>query len=271
MENTDENQKEVSKNNSINDEDYLKESLENNLLQSDNGNNQYQEEEMENNLINYEINNEEEDNIQNNIVIDSNDFNKQDIEGHFDNEENDEKNNSNDDNEIEEEKENNDDIALIKFNDISQCQCCKFHFNNKENLPYLFNCGHFFCIKCINQYFKDERGIICPSDGLVNKSIKELKLLKNLIINNEENNENINNNLKENINTEDNDLSLNNDKKNKSFKIDEELIKKNNKYCSIHKEQKLSHINCEDNKLLCIYCAFDLLKNNQKCEKFTGK
>ena len=33
-------------------------------------------------------------------------------------------------------------------------------------------------------YFKDESGIICPLDGLIAKSINELKLLKNLITNN---------------------------------------------------------------------------------------
>ena len=41
-------------------------------------------------------------------------------------------------------------------------------------------------------YFKDESGIICPLDGLIAKSIDELKLLKNLITNNKVENINCN-------------------------------------------------------------------------------
>ena len=80
-------------------------------------------------------------------------------------------------NEQEEEE-----LPLITLNFISICQCCKNKFDDKNNLPYLFKCGHFFCINCIKQYFKNEKGIICPSDGLVANSMNELKLLKNLII-----------------------------------------------------------------------------------------
>ena len=50
------------------------------------------------------------------------------------------------------------------------------------------------------------------------------------------------------------------------MKIELESKNNNNKSCSIHKGQKLSHINCENNKLLCIYCAYELLKNNPKSE-----
>ena len=73
-------------------------------------------------------------------------------------------------------------LPLIILNSISICQCCKNKFDDKNNLPYLFKCGHFFCINCIKQYFKNEKGIICPSDGLVANSMNELKLLKNLVI-----------------------------------------------------------------------------------------
>ena len=45
----------------------------------------------------------------------------------------------------------------------------------------MLKCGHFFCLKCIKEHFTDEEGIKCPNDGLVALSIKELKILNNLI------------------------------------------------------------------------------------------
>lgn len=243
-----------------------KEEFENNLLQSNNGQNQNQEEdELDNNLINYEINNEE-DNYQNDKVMNSNDFNNENNKKEINKVNENEINNEEDNNmEIGEENEQDDEIPLITLKDISLCQCCKSHFNNEENLPYLLKCGHFFCIKCINQYFKDEKGILCPSDGFVAKSIQELKLLKNFIINND--NEINNENSDYNITNEDNNsLKISNNNKNHSLKIELESKNNNNKTCLIHKGEKLSHINCETNKLLCIYCAYDLLKNNPKSE-----
>ena len=262
--------------------------LQNNLIHSDNGQNQ-EEEEMDHNLINYEINNEDEI-YQNNINIESsnnfnnnddndnniisfnensnneinNNINSQDILNNENNEEGEEYNNI----ENGEENEQDDEITLITLNAICVCQCCNNNFNNNENLPFLFKCGHFFCLKCINQYFKKEVGITCPSDGLIAKSIKELKFLKNLIVNNNNDNEETENN---NIEiTENNTLSLSMNKKNNSIII-EDNIKDNkkinkNKYCLIHKDQKLTHINCDENKLICIYCAFESIKNEPKCE-----
>ena len=270
------NIKNDNKNININnkEENFSKEDLENNLLQSNNSQSKNQEEdELENNFINYEINNEDE-NFQNNMVINSNEFsnenNQQENYEDNENEINQEKYNNNDDgnNNIEMggENEQDEEMHLISLNDISLCQCCKFHFNSKDNLPYLLKCGHFFCSKCINQYFKDEKGINCPSDGLVAKTIKELKLLKNLIIVNDNNSDKNINDSNNEINKEDNILGLNNDIKNKSLEIEIGAKNQDSKYCSIHKKQKLTHINCEDNKMLCIYCAFELLKNNQSCE-----
>ena len=64
------------------------------------------------------------------------------------------------------------------------CQCCKQNFNSQSNIPYLLKCGHFFCKVCILKKFYDENNkmILCPEDGVVAKSLSELKLLKNLII-----------------------------------------------------------------------------------------
>ena len=254
---------EENKDKSLNFQDKFdsNEGFQNNLLQSENL--------EENNLINYEINNED-DKYQNDLVS-SNTFN--DNENNFnDKREFNEINNSNeinDDNfkinnnlESGEENEHDEEMTLITLNAIAVCQCCKSNFNNEENLPYLFKCGHFFCIKCINNYFKDESGIICPSDGLIAKSINELKLLKNLITNSKI--ENINDNDgNSNILNEENSLMISEIKKNDLSKIEKVP---NNKYCSKHDKQKLTHINCDTNKLLCIYCAFELLKQKPNTE-----
>ena len=147
------------------------------------------------------------------------------------------------------------------MNFISICQCCKNRFDGNKYLPYLLKCGHFFCLNCIRQYFSDERGIICPSDGLVAKSISELKLLKNLIIKNpnkrkNEKNKKITKNnyensdyykyMKDNLENYDNENNSNH--------------KMNN--CRIHKNQKLTHIICDTNEIICVHCAFEMLKLN---------
>jgi len=235
------------------------EDFQNNLLQSD-----IQE---ENNLINYEINNED-DKYQNDLVS-SNRFNENDFNEINNDSENNNSNEINSDNleinnnlESGEENGQDEEMALITLNAIAICQCCKSNFNNEKNVPYLFKCGHFFCIDCINNYFKDESGIICPLDGLIAKSINELKLLKNLITNNKV--ENINcNDENSNILNEENSLMISDIKKNDLSKYDKDS---NNKYCLRHDKQKLTHINCETNKLLCIYCAFELLKQKPKAE-----
>jgi hypothetical protein len=112
----------------------------------------------------------------------------------------------------------------------------------------LLKCGHFFCINCIKQYFTDETGIVCPSDGLVAKSIKELKLLKNLIIDSKKLND---------VRKKNNDFD-------EKDKIDNQIIKDNNNfrtnYCRIHEDQKLSHIVNDTNEIICVHCAFERLK-----------
>ena len=237
------------------------EDFQNNLLQSD-----IQE---ENNLINYEINNED-DKYQNDLAS-SKRFNEN--ENDFKEINNTTKiNNSNEinfdnleiNNNLESGEENGQDeeMSLITLNALAICQCCKSNFNNEENVPYLFKCGHFFCNNCINNYFKDESGIICPLDGLIAKSINELKLLKNLITNNKVENINCNDENSNNLKQE-NSLMISDIKKNDLSKFDKDS---NKKYCLRHDKQKLTHINCETNKLLCIYCAFELLKQKPKTE-----
>ena len=237
------------------------EDFQNNLLQSD-----IQE---ENNLINYEINNED-DKYQNDLASskrfneNENDFNEinnttkinNSNEINFDNLE------INNNLESGEENGQDEEMSLITLNALAICQCCKSNFNNEENVPYLFKCGHFFCNNCINNYFKDESGIICPLDGLIAKSINELKLLKNLITNNKVENINCNDENSNNLKQE-NSLMISDIKKNDLSKFDKDS---NKKYCLRHDKQKLTHINCETNKLLCIYCAFEILKQKPKTE-----
>ena len=159
---------------------------------------------------------------------------------------------------------NNDDeeLTLITLNFISVCQCCKTSFDNNNYQPYLLKCGHFFCIKCINDYFTDKNGIKCPNDGLIAKSVNELTLLNNLIPKNNESNNRNNNTTSNDIINNDNKNSETN--KNKSTKSNN--ISQNSNYCSLHKDQKLSHVICDTNEIICVYCAFEYLKKNPKCE-----
>ena len=158
---------------------------------------------------------------------------------------------------IENENENEgeeESIPLVTLKFISICQFCKNNFNSTIHLPYLLKCGHFFCLKCIKENFTDEEGIKCPNDGLVALSVKELKLLNNLItdksISSQRNEKNIEENI-ENVNM--NGINTN-----------EKLDMKNS--CKIHKGQKLTHIITETKQLVCVYCALDILRKNPKCE-----
>ena len=139
-------------------------------------------------------------------------------------------NQSNNNEEEEEEEENS--IPLISLKFLSKCQCCQNIFNDRINIPYLFKCGHFFCKKCIEENFTDEEGIKCPNDGLVAYSLKELKILNNLI----------------------------ND--NKYI----ESSNRNEIFCHIHKEQKLTHFIEKTKEIICVYCAFEKCKKNPNCE-----
>ena len=72
---------------------------------------------------------------------------------------------------------------LISMNSFSVCQCCNTEFDSKKNIPYLLKCNHFFCKTCLESYFTDEEGIKCPIDGLVGKSLNDIKILTNFIEN----------------------------------------------------------------------------------------
>ena len=150
--------------------------------------------------------------------------------------------------ENEGEEEN---IPLVTLKFISICQFCKNNFNSTIHLPYLLKCGHFFCLKCIKENFTDEEGIKCPNDGLVALSVKELKLLNNLITDKTLPSQRGTKEIEDNININ----GINNDEK---------IDTKNS--CKIHKGQKLTHIIIDTKQLVCVYCAFDIVRKNPKCE-----
>ena len=173
--------------------------------------------------------------IKKNNITPNNNINNNLNEDNYENEEN--ENEDNENSQEQNEEGESDGIPLITLNYISICQCCKNPFNSTINIPYLFKCGHFFCKKCIEEQFTDEEGIKCPNDGLVAYSIKELKLLNNLITD-----------------------------KYVESNTQREGFLNNGNLCEIHKGQKLTHYIEDTKELICVYCAFSRFKKNPKSE-----
>ena len=173
--------------------------------------------------------------IKKNNITPNNNINNNLNEDNYENEEN--ENEENENSQEQNEEGESDGIPLITLNYISICQCCKNPFNSTINIPYLFKCGHFFCKKCIEEQFTDEEGIKCPNDGLVAYSIKELKLLNNLITD-----------------------------KYVESNTQREGFLNNGNLCEIHKGQKLTHYIEDTKELICVYCAFSRFKKNPKSE-----
>jgi hypothetical protein len=123
---------------------------------------------------------------------------------------------------------------LITLKYISVCQCCKENFNSNSNVPFLLKCGHFFCRSCImNNFTEDDGQVFCPDDGAVARSISDLKLLNNLIINRT---------------------------------VDDEDDEAPSGFCLLHPEQRLSHYIEDTREVICVYCAFSKFKKNPKYE-----
>ena len=99
----------------------------------------------------------------------------------------------------------------IDMNNIKICQCCNKKFDSNNRIPYLLECNHIFCKNCLINYFSDEEGIKCPIDGLVGKSLNDLKAIN---IKSKFHKKNIKKNKKSNISY---DFNYNN-KNTKSFK-----------------------------------------------------
>ena len=144
-----------------------------------------------------------------------------------------------DDDEIHKKKEifkhskpEKDPKPFISMESLNKCQCCEEHFDKGKHLPLLFSCGHFFCKDCIQQFFSSDQGISCPSDGVVAQTINELEVLKKLV--------------------------------DEDKKTEQITFSNDDAYCSIHKNQKLTHFIEETRELICVYCAVNKMRSNPK-------
>ena len=159
------------------------------------------------------------------------------------------KNEQNDENinyelqELNEPKTNQKFPNLIQMSSFSVCQCCNKEFDLKKNIPYLLKCNHFFCKACLENYFTDEEGIKCPIDGLVGKSLNDIKIMKNFVEN--KNNKNKNNN-KNNNNTNKNSKKSNANK-NSNLKGNNGKDMINKKINHIKKNKKNNNLNIYNN------------------------
>ena len=192
-----------------------------------------------------EINSDLEDAENNDKNNDNNNIKNENNQNNFDE-------NAINNNNIENES-NDSELPLVTLNFLSICQCCKNSFNSVDNIPYLLKCGHFFCKQCITQQFTDEEGIKCPNDGIVAKSISDLKILNNFITDKTVSQRTSTNYLIPNNYTNSNN-NINN------------YLNIQYKTCEIHKGQKLTHFIEETKELICVYCAFERFKQNQGIE-----
>ena len=267
-------------NNSIQDKKYMINDI-NSDLENEDGGDYEEEENQDNDVLSFGEN--ENDAVNNNNYMSTNkkkdknninnDVDINDINNNMNQNEN---MNNNIENQNEEIDENDSDsvVPLVTLNFLSICQCCKNSFNSKENIPYLFKCGHFFCKQCIVEQFTDEEGIKCPNDGLIANSISDLKILNNFITDKsvtqrtsspflgqdrgseEEKNKFNEKNINTDKNVTNNDYKINNDN-NSNYPY---------KCCEFHKGQKLTHFIEETKELICVYCAFERFKQNQGIE-----
>jgi hypothetical protein len=256
-------------NNSLQDNKYMINDI--NSDENEEGGEGDDEDNQENENLSFGENANENEKIDDNYLIDNskiqkNTLNNNNMNNNINNNEKDIDNNDNQMNEEIDENESNDSgVPLVTLNFLSICQCCKNSFNSKDNIPYLFKCGHFFCKQCIIEQFTDEEGIKCPNDGLIANSISDLKILNNFITDKtvtqrtsspfsspeavattgEKKNPKTKNVISSNIN-------IDNSNQNLPYKC-----------CEFHKGQKLTHFIEETKELICVYCAFERFKQNQ--------
>ena len=168
-----------------------------------------------------------------------------------------EKNNKNVKNEesINYDKDKNIKINKIKFpnfisnNSLKICQCCNKGFNKEKKIPFLLKCNHIFCKKCLEKYFTDEEGIKCPIDGLVGKSLSDIKILYNFLDNNKTY-KNIKNKIKPKI-------TINKYNKNYNTYLDNNKIKSKSNKELIRNNKK--NLNVKNNYIVNTY--YDKIKN----------
>ena len=170
-------------NNSIHDKKYIINDI-NSDLENEDGGEDEEEENQDNDILSFGENENDAGNNNNYMSTNkkkdknniNNDIDINDINNNINQNENMNNNIENQNEEID-ENESDSGVPLVTLNFLSICQCCKNSFNSKENIPYLFKCGHFFCKQCIVEQFTDEEGIKCPNDGLIANSISDLKIL----------------------------------------------------------------------------------------------
>ena len=224
-----------------------------------------EEENQENENLSFGENINENEKTNDNYIIDNTKINKNQLNNNIDikkNNNNNEKEIDNNENQNEENDEvendsNDSGVPLVTLNFLSICQFCKNSFNSKENIPYLFKCGHFFCKQCISEQFTDEEGIKCPNDGLIASSLSDLKILNNFIT--------------DKTVTQRTSSPFSSPDVGGQKKLIEKIQKNKNdinqnypyKCCEFHKGQKLTHFIEETKELICVYCAFERFKQNQ--------
>ena len=158
-------------------------------------------------------------------------------------------------------------LSSLKYDSI--CQCCKNKFYNEKCFLYLLKCGHIFCLNCLNKYFIGQKGIECPTDGIIAHSINDLKLLKNINSNQKKTfnrlmkKKNTVGNMNHSLFKNDNNDYNNNNKYFENFSNENSIYNNyQSNYCPIHETQKLSHIVNDTNELICVHCAFERIKAN---------
>ena len=70
-------------------------------------------------------------------------------------------------------------ISVINSNYDEFCRCCGKKYDDKLHIPVKLKCNHSFCEICLGKYFTEEKNIICPIDGPVNKTLEGLNFVKN--------------------------------------------------------------------------------------------
>jgi len=269
-------------NNSFKDKKYMINDINSDLENEENVENEEEENQENENLsfgehINENENENENEKINDNYAVDNTKINnKLNINNNLEDKnfinekENNINNNNDNDNQLQnqnqneeyDENESDSGVPLVTLNFLSICQCCKNSFNSKENIPYLFKCGHFFCKQCIIEQFTDEEGIKCPNDGLIANSISDLKILNNFITDKT---------VTQRTSSPFSSPDGQDEKNKKTTKIKNKINNENTqnypyKCCEFHKGQKLTHFIEETKELICVYCAFERFKQNQGIE-----
>ena len=269
-------------NNSFKDKKYMINDINSDLENEENVENEEEENQENENLsfgehINENENENENEKINDNYAVDNTKINnKLNINNNLEDKnfinekENNINNNNDNDNQLQNQNQNEEydgnesdsGVPLVTLNFLSICQCCKNSFNSKENIPYLFKCGHFFCKQCIIEQFTDEEGIKCPNDGLIANSISDLKILNNFITDKT---------VTQRTSSPFSSPDGQDEKNKKTIKIKNKINNENNqnypyKCCEFHKGQKLTHFIEETKELICVYCAFERFKQNQGIE-----